>query len=305
MLSYKKYDNEDEDYEKMRIIVQKNCMSTGHLYTQTHIGNLDFERYAFRNDSDDFYSNCWLIFDTVNNESVGFIITEENEFFISLLPEYKHFISEVIDYTEREVLEKCSKVIFDSNTKDFQMNNLLLKKGYTRTTSYRYSGICDLSAIGLKTALPIGFKIRKTCKNDIGRRVRLFALSTGGVETTYEKYNNLMKSPSYSDAFDLVVESPDGEIIAYCTVWNDLDSKIAILEPLACVDEYRRKGISKALLLYGMHKTKELGTKFVYVGTGSKNNKSQALYKSVGFKECGLNYEWEKVLVSSTDNKVD
>jgi len=62
-----------------------------------------------------------------------------------------------------------------------------------------------------------------------------------------------MNSPSYRDALDLVVETDNAEIIAYCTLWDDPVSKIAILEPVACVREYRRKGIMKSTLLYGMN----------------------------------------------------
>ncbi|MBI9011502.1 MAG: GNAT family N-acetyltransferase [Clostridiales bacterium] len=295
MLNYHRVDKES-DYEVMRRIVQKRCASTGHLYTQMHVGNLDFERYAFRDNPDDFLRNSWLITDN-KSETIGFIMTEDDEFFISLLPEKNHLISEVIDYIEQHIYKTGSKVIFDINIMDSQMKDMLIKKGYTRTSSYRYSGFCDLSSIRSKTVLPRGYRIRKTNINDIERRVKLFVLATGGVETTTERYKNLMNSPSYSDAFDLVVESPDGEIVAYCTIWNDPISKVAILEPLACIEEERRKGISKALLLDGMHKVKELKTQFVYVGTGGQNATSQTLYKSVGFKECGLNYEWEKVLV--------
>jgi len=296
MLNYCRVDNES-DYEVMRNIVQKRCSDTGHLYTQMHVGNLDFERYAFRDNPDDFLQNSWLITDDDKSKTIGFINTEDDEFFIALLPDKNHFISEVIDYIEHHIYEKGSKVIFDININDVQMNDMLLDKGYTRTSSYRYSGICDLSSIRSKTALPDGFKIRETIGNDIGSRVKLFVLATGGEETTPERYMNLMNSPSYSDAFDLVVETPDGEIVAYCTIWNDPVSKTAILEPLACVEEQRRKGISKALLLDGMHKVKELGTKFVYVGTGGKNTTSQTLYKSVGFEDGGITYEWEKILI--------
>jgi predicted GNAT family acetyltransferase len=79
-------------------------------------------------------------------------------------------------------------------------------------------------------------------------------------------------------------------------VWDDPVSKTAILEPVACVEEHRRKGIMKGTLLYGMNKLKDRRTKYIYVGTGGMNAASQALYKSVGFIEYGKNCEWEKTL---------
>lgn len=105
-----------------------------------------------------------------------------------------------------------------------------------------------------------------------------------------------MNSPSYCDAIDLVVETDNSEIIGYCTMWDDLVSKIAILEPVACVWEHRRKGIMRSTLLYGMNLLKKHGTKYIYVGTGGKNIAAQTLYKSVGFLGYGTECEWLKIL---------
>ena len=52
----------------------------------------------------------------------------------------------------------------------------------------------------------------------------------------------------------------------------------------------------KNTLLLGMNILKERGSKYMYVGTGSGNIPSQALYKSVGFKAYGLDIKWEKTL---------
>lgn len=157
------------------------------------------------------------------------------------------------------------------------------------------NSICDVSKNSSYSPLPKGFSIRLIEKKDLKRRVKLFNLATG-VETTQERYEGMMKSPSYGNAMDFVVKTDDEEIIAYCTIWDDPISKIGVLEPVACVEEYRRRGIMKSTLLYGMNLLKERGTKYVYVGTGEGNKPSQALYRSVGFVECGKNYELKKTL---------
>ena len=61
MLSYRKF-NKESDYNVMRRIVQNNCVKTGHLYPQLHVGNLDFERYAFEESPDILYkTTCRVI----------------------------------------------------------------------------------------------------------------------------------------------------------------------------------------------------------------------------------------------------
>lgn len=290
MLSYRKFDKES-DYNVMRRIVQHNCMQTGHLYPQLHLGDLDFERYAFE---EILYETTWLVSD--GKIEIGFITILENEFYIIILSEFEHLIQDILNYVENNCYIHGDTITTEANSKDKLLSDNLEKRGYSKSSRFRFNGICDLSKIPSYAPLSGGFSIRETQKKDVARRVELFGLATGGQVTTTERYERMMSSQSYCDAMDLVVQTDNGEIIAYCTIWDDPISKIAILEPIACVAEHRRKGIMKSTLLYGMNLLKERGTKYMYVSTGGNNIASQALYKSVGFLEYGRNCEWQKTL---------
>jgi len=293
MLSYRKFDKES-DYNIMRCIVQNNCLQTGHLHPQIHIGNLDFERYAFEESPDILYKTTWFVAD--DKMEFGFITVQEDEFFITVLSGFEHFTQDILDYIEHNCYTHGTTITTDANSEDKLLSTILEQRGYTKTTGARFNGICDLSRIQPYAPLPKGFSIRITQKKDVERRSELFGLATGGIGTTPERYERMMSSPSYCDAIDLVVQTDNEEIIGYCTIWNDLVSKIAILEPVACIEKYRRKGIMRSTLLYGMNLLKKSGTKYIYVGTGGKNIASQALYKSVGFLQYGTKYEWQKTL---------
>ncbi|MBC8061644.1 MAG: GNAT family N-acetyltransferase [Clostridiaceae bacterium] len=293
MISYRKFSNES-DYRVMRSIVQHNCLQVGHLYPQLHIGNLDFERYALEENPNILYKTIWLVYE--GEMEIGFITVLEIEFSLTLLSDYENFTQEILDYIEHNCYNHGVTILTNANSEDMLLNNILEQRGYTKTTRFRFNGMCDLSKISSCPSLSYGFSIRLTQKTDVAKRVELFRLATGGRGTTSECYERMMNSPSYSDALDLVVQSHNEEIIAYCTIWDDPISKIAILEPVACVAEYRRKGIMKNTLLYGMNLLKQRGTRYLYVGTGGKNIASQTLYKSVGFLEYGRNCEWQKTL---------
>ncbi len=293
MLSYRKF-NKESDYNIMRSIVQQNCVKTGHLYPQIHIGNLDFERYAFDESPDLVYNTTWFV--SEGKMKIGFIIVQEDEFFIILLSGFEHLSEQIMEYIEKNCYAKGVTITTDANSEDKLLSNVLEQRGYTKSGRFRFYGICDLSEIYSYTSLPDGLSIRLTEKKDVARRTELFGLATGGVGTTPERYERMMSSQSYIDALDLVVQRDKGEIIAYCTIWDDPVSKIAILEPVACVEEYRRRGIMKRTLLYGMNILKERGTKYIYVGTSGNNIPSQTLYKSVGFLEYGKTCEWQKTL---------
>ncbi|GMQ60674.1 hypothetical protein AN1V17_50750 [Vallitalea sediminicola] len=290
MLSYRRFDKES-DYNIMRHIVQHNCKKSGHLYPQLHIGNLDFERYSFGEILND---TTWFVLDGI--VEIGFITRQEDEFFFAIIPEYKHLIQDILKFIECNCYVHGATITTEANSKDRLICDALEERGYIKTSNFRFNGICDLSKIASYPPLLGEFKIRQTQMKDVARRVELFGLAAGGATTTPERYIKMMNSPSYCDAMDLVVLTGDEEIIAYCTIWNDPVSKIAILEPVACVKEYRRKGIMKSTLLYGMNLLKDSGTKYMYVSTSGPNIASQALYKSVGFVEHGVNCEWQKKL---------
>lgn len=293
MLSYRKFDKES-DYNIMRSIVQHNCLQTGNLYPQLHIGNLDFERYVFDESPDILYKKILIV--TNSKVEIGFITADKDDYCITLLLEFEHFTQDILEYIEHNCYTTGTTVSTEANSEDKLLSSILERKGYSKTDYSRFFGICDLSKIKLYPPLPDGFSLRLTQKKDISRRVELFGLATGGIGTTSERYERMMNTPSYGEAMDFVVETYNEEIIAYCTIWDDPISKIGILEPVACVAEHRRKGIMKSTLLYGMNLLKERGTKYVYVGTGGKNIASQMLYKSVGFSQYGTNLEWQKTL---------
>ena len=240
------------------------------------------------------YKKNWIVSD--GNTEIGFITAEEEYFFITVLLEFKHLIQDIMNYIEHNYYTNGDTITTEINSEDKLLISILEERGYVQIDGFGYAGMCDLSKIAPCSPLPDGFSIRISQKRDIERHVELFAIPTGGVGTTSERYERMMNSPSYCDAIDLVIETDNAEIIAYCTIWDDPVSKIAILEPVACVEEYRRKGIMKSALLYGMNISKEHGIKYISVGTGGKNIASQALYKSVGFLESGKYCEWQKTL---------
>lgn len=293
MLSYRKFDKES-DYNIMRSIVQHNCLQSGHLYPQLHIGNLDFDRYAFEESPDILYKKIWIV--STSKEDIGYITAEEDEFSINVLLEFEHFTLDILEYVELNCFKKTALITTEANSENKLFSSILKERGYAKTDYSHFSGICDLSEIQPFTPLPYGFSLGITHNKDVARREELFGLATGGIGTTSERYERMMNSPSYGDAMDFVVKTQNKEIIAYCTIWDDPISKIGILEPVACVVEHRRKGIMKSTLLYGMNQLKKRGTKYIYVGTGGKNIASQALYKSVGFLEYGTGCEWQKTL---------
>jgi len=284
----------EEDYEKMKDVLRSQCRETGHLYPQEHIGNLDFERYGFHDDLTYIYDTSWLIMH--REEVVGFITLEGEEFVLGLLGTFKDQVNEVFKAIEEDLCPSFDTLVYDVLDQDTQTQEILHARGYKRSDRFRYAGICRLESLSPVSMLPHGFVIRPSREEDINQRVDLFHLPTGGVGISRARYINLIQAPSFDKNLDFVVTTEGDQIVAYCTFWYDPHSQVAIIEPVACVHAYRKKGITKALINHGLNQLKDLGCKVVYVGTGGQNLPAQKLYESVGFETYGFRYEWEKKL---------
>jgi GNAT superfamily N-acetyltransferase len=72
-------------------------------------------------------------------------------------------------------------------------------------------------------------------------------------------YRRLMATPPYRPALDRVAVTPDGEMVASCCVWLDDASGVALVEPVGCRPEHRRRGLASAVSLAALHAARDLG----------------------------------------------
>jgi ribosomal protein S18 acetylase RimI-like enzyme len=98
-------------------------------------------------------------------------------------------------------------------------------------------------------------------------------------------YQRLRTKPLYRADLDLVVETADGELAAYCIVWWDPVTKTGEFEPVGTAERFRGQGYGKAVLREGMRRLRELGATYATVinSMDEKYAPSRALYPSAGF----------------------
>ena len=72
-------------------------------------------------------------------------------------------------------------------------------------------------------------------------------------------YRRLMATPPYRAALDWVAVTPDDEMVASCCVWLDDASGVALVEPVGCRPEHRRRGLASAVSLAALHAARDLG----------------------------------------------
>ena len=72
-------------------------------------------------------------------------------------------------------------------------------------------------------------------------------------------YRRLMATPPYRAVLDWVAVTPDDEMVASCCVWLDDAAGVALVEPVGCHPEHRRRGLASAVSLAALHAARDVG----------------------------------------------
>lgn len=138
--------------------------------------------------------------------------------------------------------------------------------------------------------LPHGFFIRTVVGETEAEALAVLHRAAFGTDyMTTEKRLVWMRAPHYDPALDLVAVASDGELAAYCFGRIDRDENartgraVGWLDPLATHPRYQRRGLARALLLYGLHLLRARGIEFAALGTSSENVAMQRAACAAGF----------------------
>ena len=101
---------------------------------------------------------------------------------------------------------------------------------------------------------------------------------------TAEWRTRTLKHSAYRRDLDIVVESPNGRLAAFCICWFDERSGDGHIEPLGCHQDFRRYALGRVALSEGLHRLQSLGAKNIFVETDSYRNTAFRLYESFDFQ---------------------
>jgi GNAT superfamily N-acetyltransferase len=102
---------------------------------------------------------------------------------------------------------------------------------------------------------------------------------------TMDSYECVRKTWLYDQSLDLVVEAPDGGLVACCIVWWDPSSGVAEIEPLGVVPGHRRRGLARALCMEAATRVHSRGGHTVYINSAPDPSypAPNATYSAAGF----------------------
>ena len=137
--------------------------------------------------------------------------------------------------------------------------------------------------------LPAGYTLRHVRGADeIDARVAVHRAAFGTRRMTAEKYARVMAMDHYAPEHDLVVEAPDGSLVAFANVWWDPDGGVGELEPVGTHPDHQRRGLGLAVCRRALQLLRDLGARDALVFADATDPASNRLYDAAGFTRLSL-----------------
>ncbi len=142
--------------------------------------------------------------------------------------------------------------------------------------------LADLS----EPALPAGFRFRTAAEVGPAAATRAHVDAWHPSTFTETSMAGVQATWPYRDDLHVLVEAPDGTLVANAIMWFDPASRTAEFEPVGTHRSYRRQGLATALLWHGMHRARDAGAETMLVAClgSSARPAARDLYYGVGFE---------------------
>ncbi|MFD1608744.1 GNAT family N-acetyltransferase [Oceanobacillus luteolus] len=252
-----------------------------------HIGDLAWQRNRHVGLEENWITAIW----EVNGKTVawGWIELPDNLIF-QVDPNFYEVAMDVLDWFDENIETNEKKVsVLDKET---HLISTLQDALYTplKEAPYILSKI-SLDRCPFTVQLPDKFIGRHLQgPKDIQNRVTVHKAAFHPSKVSEESYLNVMNAFPYDPSLDWVIESPNGEFVAFCLIWYDEENKVGLLEPVGTDPRFRRMGLASSVCKLALNELRKKGAETAIVCTwierpGKPHPDSLYLYKSIGFEQ--------------------
>jgi GNAT superfamily N-acetyltransferase/heme-degrading monooxygenase HmoA len=201
------------------------------------------------------------------------------------------FEREVLEYADErtvELMRRCDIpgdcIYADAFRGDTARAELLAALGWEPDDELPY--VLNRTPIGSINlpALPEGYSFRSAKGVEDAAALAEVHKASFGVDWTPESYRQVMESPGYAPERELVIQAPDGTFAAFTVIRYDHLNRIGLFEPVGTHQDHRRRGLGRAVILYGMQQMAAAGMELATVAHFGDNDAARGLYQACGFK---------------------
>jgi ribosomal protein S18 acetylase RimI-like enzyme len=211
---------------------------------------------------------------------------------------------------ERELVDRCEQTAWTASQAsgsaqttvgtevmdcDTIRRDLLLARGYSpEEPPYLLNTIRQLDGSIPEPIVPPGLTLRSVAGEHEVEAVAAVHDSAFTPKWAGGAYLPVMRTPGYAIERELVVVAPDGRFAAFLVYWLDPLSRSGLFEPVGCHADFRRRGLTTALLYEGMRRMVARGMRTAIVNHHADNLAAVALYRSVGFQTVNTITDYRK-----------
>jgi ribosomal protein S18 acetylase RimI-like enzyme len=171
----------------------------------------------------------------------------------------------------------------------------LVDRGWTATGEALTQFLQPLDRQIERPTVPPGYRVRTmTGADEIPARVEVHRAAFAPSKLTVEKYAICIRQDHYAFDRDVVVEAPDGSFAAFTMCWFDPVGSIGEFEPVGTHPDHHRRGLGRAANLHGLRILQAAGARDALVFSLRSNAASEALYRSVGFREIAIHRQYRR-----------
>ena len=303
-LTMRRYQTED-DYWRIRAFLRQVMLLNEVREKSWHVARLDYWRWhGIANLGDGQLERDVFLWETEAGELVSVLNREDaGSAYLQVdlrlrTPELEEEMVALAE--ERLAVQREGERVLSvwADAADPLRLDLLKRRGYSRGKWAESQWRRDLDGLVPDVPLPPGYMVRALGDVDELPSRSWASWKAFHPEAPDEDYDgwewylNIQRCPLYRRDLDLVAVDPEGEIVAFTTVWYDDATRSAYFEPVGTVPAHQRRGLARAILSEGLHRLQQLSARRAFVGGYEPG--PNALYSSVLSAEHDRNEQWVK-----------
>ena len=238
------------------------------------------------------FSHRWRIWD-VGERIIGFCFTEDpaTDVYFNLRPGYEFIADEMVHWADTQMPgdhDSRRLVLFAGQS---TLIDAAVRAGYAQTSSnihrqYFFDQPLEYPLpASFRFTEPGGVSVEKACE------CCWKGFDNEAEDGPWDGYSEhgyrLASAPHATPEHAIAIENERGEYVCYAVMWWTPENRLAYMEPLCTVPEYRGRGLASAIL-------SELARRMRALGAAQMTGGSNPFYQKIGFKPADVWTYWQK-----------
>jgi len=262
----------EKDFWRMRNFLREVFLLNSRLERSWSVPRLDYWRWHFiLTCESDPMEQVTFLWETSDGELAAVLhAMYKGEAYMHIHPRHRSAAleNEIFAVAEQQLcnIYNGEQRLYTLADEDDPLRTEVLKaRGYTYRDQPVYRWRRDLEAPIPEVETAPGYKIRSMgnkCEFDARAWASWRAFHPDEPDEGFDGgawFANLQSAPLYRRDLDIVAEAPNGEIVAFSTIFYDDATRSAVCVLVGTAPEHQRRGLGMAVITEGLHRLQRMG----------------------------------------------